>query len=263
MQAMRIAVSQHAPLAGDKAGNLARLDVAASQAAVVGAALLVCPEMALTGYNIGAAAVQALAEPADGVSADAVARIAQRCGIAIVYGYPERGAPGEVFNAVQCIDAAGRRVANHRKTHLFGSLDRGLFAAGDALSSPFELNGWRIGLLICYEVEFAENARRLALAGADLIAVPTANMREFDFVATTLVPTRAYENQCVVAYANHCGSEGEIDYGGLSSIVGADGAVLAQAGRDAALLVTDLDRVLLDASRARLPYLADRRPALY
>jgi predicted amidohydrolase len=131
------------------------------------------------------------------------------------------------------------------------------------LALPFELDGWRIGLLICYEIEFPENARSLALAGADLIAVPTANMREFDFVATTLVPTRAYENQCVVAYANHCGSEGYVVYGGLSSIVGADGAPLAQAGRDEALLVADLDRAQLAASRAHLPYLADRKPALY
>ena len=88
-------------------------------------------------------------------------------------------------------------------------------------------------------------------------------MREFDFVATTLVQTRAYENQCVVAYANHCGSEGDIGYGGLSSIVGADGSVLAQAGRDEVLLIADLDRGVLETSRARLPYLADRRPALY
>jgi 5-aminopentanamidase len=77
------------------------------------------------------------------------------------------------------------------------------------------------------------------------------------------VATRAYENQCVVAYANHCGSEADIVYGGLSSIIGADGSVLAQAGRDEGLLVADLDRARLDASRARLPYIADRRPALF
>jgi len=219
--------------------------------------------MSLTGYHIGAAAVQRLAEAADGAMAQAVAAIAQTAGLAIVYGYPERGADGAVFNAAQCIAADGRRLANHRKTHLFGNLDRAMFSAGAGLSPLFELKGWSVGLLICYEIEFPENVRQRALAGADLIAVPTANMREFDFVATTLVPTRAYENPCFVAYANHCGREGEIDYGGLSSIVAPGGAFLALADRDEALLVTALNRAQLVASRERFPYLADRRPELY
>jgi 5-aminopentanamidase len=259
---MRVAVQQCASVP-NVAGNLALLERTAMQAAASGAALLVCPEMSLTGYNIGATTVQRLAETADGAMSAAVAHIAQRAGLAIVYGYPERSADNAVYNAAQCIAADGRRVANHRKTHLFGDLDHGLFSAAPELSPVFELNGWRIGLLICYEIEFPENARRIALAGADLIVVPTANMREFDFVAMTLVPTRAYENQCYVAYANHCGNEAEIAYGGLSSIVGPDGAFLALAERDDALPVATLERVQLKASRQRLPYLADRRPALY
>jgi len=260
---MRIAVQQTAPAATDVAVNLSGLERVAMFAAAAGAALLVCPEMSLTGYNIGAVAVQRLAESSDGAMAQAVAAIAQRAGVAIVYGYPERAADGAVFNAAQCIDADGRRLANHRKTHLFGGLDRAQFSAGSEPPAVFELNGWRIGLLICYEIEFPETARQLALAGADLIAVPTANMHEFDFVAQSLVPTRAYENQCYVAYANHCGSEGEIVYGGLSNIVAPDGAFLALAERDETMPVADLDRARLAASRERFPYLVDRRPDLY
>jgi 5-aminopentanamidase len=260
---LRISLQQTAPLAGDVAGNLARLEHAAMLAATSGTHLLVCPEMSLTGYNIGASAVQALAEAANGAMANAVAAIAHGAGLAIVYGYPELGANGAVYNAAQCIAADGRRLVNHRKTHLFGELDRAMFSAGAELSPLFELHGWCIGLLICYEIEFPENARQRALAGADLIAVPTANMREFDFVATTLVPTRAYENQCFVAYANHCGSEGEIEYGGLSGIVAPDGAFLALGERDEAMPVALLDRARLTASREHLPYLADRRHALY
>ena len=260
---MEVAVQQTAPEAEDVAANLHELERAAMQAAASGAALLICPEMSLTGYNIGALAVRRLAESSDGAMAQAVATIARRAGIAIVYGYPERGADAAVFNAAQCIDASGQRRANHRKTHLFGELDRAQFTAGAEPSAVFELNGWRIGLLICYEVEFPENLRPLALAGADLVAVPTANMREFDFVARSLVPTRAYENQCYVAYANHCGREGEIAYGGLSSIVAPDGAFLALAERGEAMPVATLDRARLASSRDRFPYLAERRPELY
>ena len=64
-------------------------------------------------------------------------------------------------------------------------------------------------LLICYDVEFPENACRLALAGADLNIVPTANMIPYEFVANTIVPARAYENQLYVGYANYCGSAGQ------------------------------------------------------
>ena len=260
---MRVAAIQCPSLPTDVAGNLRRLEQTALSAAQAGAELLVCPEMFLTGYNIGAAAVQRLAEAADGPSAQAVAAIGRRARIAIVHGYPERDAGGAVFNAASCIGADGQRIGHYRKTHLFGELDRTMFTASSAASSCFELNGWSIGLLICYDIEFPENARSLALAGAELIVVPTANMRAYDIVATTLVPARAFENQCGLVYANHCGSEGDIDYGGLSRVVAADGAVLAAAGRDEALLVADLDRAQLMASRLRSPYLGDRRPELY
>ena len=60
-------------------------------------------------------------------------------------------------------------------------------------------------MLICYDVEFPEAVRRLALAGAGLVVVPTANMEGFEAVPRLLVPARAYENGLVVAYANCCG----------------------------------------------------------
>lgn len=260
---MRIAALQCPSLPTDVAGNLRRLERTASNAAQAGAALLVCPEMFLTGYNIGAAAVAQLAEAPDGASARAIAEIARRADIAIVYGYPERAADGAIFNAASCIAANGVRIGHYRKTHLFGELDRSMFAASSDDSPLMDLDGWRIGMLICYDLEFPENARRLALAGADLIVVPTANMLDYDIVATTLVPARAFENQCYVAYANHCGSEGNIVYGGLSSVVAPDGSMLARAGREEAVILADIEHASLAASRARFPYLGDRRPELY
>ena len=126
-----------------------------------------------------------------------------------------------------------------------------------------ELNGWRLGLLICYDVEFPENTRRLALAGAEVILVPTANMAPYDFVCEVTVRARAYENQCYVAYANYCGSEGTIQYCGLSSICAPDGSRLAVAGRAEELVSGKLDRQLMTDSRAINTYFNDRRPGLY
>lgn len=263
LPALRVAAWQTAPVPGDVAGNLASLDDAAARAADAGAHLLVTPEMALTGYAIGAGAVAALAEPADGAMAQAVRRIAMQRRIAIAYGYPEHCAGGQPYNAAQLVDERGAVCAPYRKTHLFGALDRAQFSAGDALAPPVTLHGWRLALLICYDVEFPEAVRQLALAGADAVLVPTANMDGFDVVADTLVPARAYENQLFVVYANHCGGEGEVRYGGLSTIAGPSGRALQTAGRTEALIVADLDAAALAATRGCTTYLADRRPALY
>ncbi|RJG10597.1 carbon-nitrogen hydrolase [Pseudomonas cavernicola] len=261
---MRLAVYQCASSPLDVAGNLRRLEATALRAAEQGADLLVCPEMFLTGYNIGAEAVSRLAEPCDGPSAQVIARIAQAAGVAILYGYPERAGAGLVYNAVQLIDAQGQRLGNYRKTHLYGELDHSLFSRGEALDTALiEWQGWHLGLLICYDVEFPENTRRLALAGADLVLVPTANMLPYDFVATTTVRARAYENQFYLAYGNYCAAEGDITYCGLSSVSSPDGTPLAQAGRDEELLLADLDRRVVEQARQQTPYLQDRRPELY
>ena len=265
---MRVAVYQCEPGPTDVAANLERLAGVARDAAAQGAELLVCPEMFLTGYNIGAANARRLAEMRDGFSAQRIAEIARENRLAVLYGYPERaaedGAPEvAVFNAVQLVSADGRSLANYRKTHLFGELDRSMFSASAAEQSLVDLNGWCLGMLICYDIEFPENARRLAVAGADLILAPTANMIPYDVVATTIVPARAFENQVYVAYANYCGSEGEIHYCGLSCVASPDGTDAARAGPSESLIVADLDRESLAASRSINTYLADRRPELY
>ncbi len=260
---MRIAILQGFDTALDKAGALDRLEAAANEAAANGAALLIAPEMFLTGYNIGPEAVGQTAEAVDGPSFARAARIAQSAGVALIYGYPERGEDGAVYNAAMVIDADGKRLLNHRKCHLFGDLDRNAFAPGQDLAPVVTIAGVRVGVLICYDVEFPESVRRLALAGAELIAVPTALMQPFDFIARSLVPTRAFENQVFVAYANRCGTEADLTYVGLSCIVAPDGTDLARAGRGEELIVATLDPAVAEAARAANPYLADRRPVLY
>ncbi|MEE4755056.1 carbon-nitrogen hydrolase family protein [Pseudomonas alliivorans] len=260
---MRVALYQCEPLPLDVSGNLTRLERQAQAAAAQGAQVLVCPEMFLTGYNIGARACAELAQAQDGPAAQRIAEIARQYAIAILYGYPERSVEQRVYNAVQLIDSRGERSSNYRKTHLFSELDKSMFSAGEDLCPVVELNGWRLGMLICYDVEFPENTRRLALAGAELILVPTANMAPFDFVCDVTVRARAFENHCYVVYANYCGSEGEIRYCGLSSVCAPDGSRPALAAQDERLLIADLDRVQLAQARTVNDYFKDRRPDVY
>ncbi|MCX4552274.1 carbon-nitrogen hydrolase family protein [Streptomyces sp. NBC_01387] len=261
MTPLRTALLQSSGQPGDTAGNLRVLDEAAGRAAGTGARLLVCPEMFLTGYAIGDD-VPRLAEPADGPGARAVADIAVRHGLAVLYGYPERS--GDlVHNAAQLIGADGARLANYRKTHLFGCFEQKWFTPGDRPVVQAELDGLRIGIMICYDVEFPENVRAHALAGTDLLLVPTAQMHPFQFVPESLVPVRAFENQLYIAYVNRTGQEGEFEFVGLSCLAGPDGVARARAGRGEELVVADADPAFLRDSRENNPYLRDRRPGLY
>lgn len=259
---MKIAIFQGPEQPGKVAANLEHLAQAAQEAAAQGARLLIAPEMFLTGYHIGREATRRLAEPADGPSAKRVAAIADEAGIAILYGYPERDGEA-VYNAAQLIDRDGRRLANHRKTHLFGDIDRSAFEAGEGPPALAELDGLRLGILICYDVEFPENVRMLALAGADFVAVPTALMQPYTFIARSVVPARAYENQVFLAYANRCGREQDLEYLGQSCIVAPDGSEPARAGSGEELIVGELDSTVQTASRQLNTYLRDRRPELY
>ncbi|MFI2436639.1 carbon-nitrogen hydrolase family protein [Streptomyces sp. NPDC018693] len=258
---MRTALLQSSGRPGSPVENLKVLDEAAGRAAAAGAGLLIAPEMFLTGYAIGDD-IARLAEAADGESADAVAEIAGRHGLAVAYGYPERA--GEtVYNSAQLISAHGTRLANYRKTHLFGCFERDHFTPGEQQVVQARLGGLTVGLLICYDVEFPENVRAHALAGTDLLVVPTAQMHPFQFVAESMIPVRAFENQMYVAYVNRVGGEGEFEFVGLSTLAGPDGIARTRAGRAEQLVFADVDPAFLAASREANPYLKDRRPGLY
>ena len=227
----------------------------------IDAGLVVTAEMGTTGYHIGARTHE-LAEPADGPTATRMSALARETGTALVYGYPETD--GEhVYNSVQLVDATGQRLANYRKTHLFGDLDKAWFTPGDEPVVQADLGGLRIGLLICYDVEFPELVRAHALAGTELLVVPTALMSPYEIVAETLVPARAYESQLFVAYANRCDTEQELTYCGRSCVVAPTGEVLARAGAGPEVIAADVTRDALTASRLENTHLADRRPELY
>ncbi|MFF9071543.1 carbon-nitrogen hydrolase family protein [Streptomyces sp. NPDC014735] len=261
MPSLRTALLQSSGRPGHVDTNLAALDEAARRAADAGARLMVCPELFLTGYAIGAD-VARLAEPADGPSAGAVAKIAARHGLAVLYGCPERD--GErIFNTARLVGPDGAALANYRKTHLFGDFEQEWFTPGEHPVVQAELDGVRVGILICYDVEFPENVRAHALAGTELLLVPTALMHPYQFVAESLVPVRAFESQMYVAYADRTGPEGAFEFVGLSCLAGPDGTVRARAGRGEELIIGDVDPALLGASREANPYLRDRRPGLY
>jgi predicted amidohydrolase len=245
----------------DVPAALADLDDTAAAAAARGARLLVCPELTLTGYDIATRAGE-LAEPAGGSMGRAVADIARRHALAIAWSWPERDGE-QVHIAVELVDRDGTVLARHRKTHLYGPEEASVYVPGDGTPAIGEIDGYRVGLLVCYDIEFPEQVRMVALAGADLLACPTALMTPYDAVSTLLVPARAFENQMAVAYANRTGTEHRLTYPGLSCVVGPDGVDLARADDRPGLVVATLTSAALDEARRANTHLADRRPEVY
>jgi predicted amidohydrolase len=253
----RVAAWQCRPGPLDVAGNLRRLDEICAQAAARQVEVLVTPEMYTSGYGLAPEQVLSLAEAPGGPTDAAVAEIARRHRLAIVYGHPERAASG-AYNAATLVGPDGVVRGRHRKVHLFGDVDRLLFVPNPAPPAAFDVDDTRVGVLICYDVEFPEAVRRLAAGGARTVLVPTANMAGFDVVQQVLVRARACENGCGVVYANYCGADDLFDYNGLSVICGPDGEVLAQAGPEGEeLIVADLP------AESAGTYLVDRRADLY
>jgi 5-aminopentanamidase len=254
----RVAAWQCRPRPRNPQGNLRMLDEICASAAARQVEVLVTPEMFTTGYGLRPNEVARFAEDAGGKTETAIAEIARRHRIAIAYGYPERAGGGRAYNAATLVGPDGVVRGRHRKVHLFGDLDRSLFVENTRPPAAFDFDGARVGMLICYDVEFPEAVRRLAVDGARTVLVPTANMKGFEAVSQFLIRARAYENGCGVVYANYCGADDAFEYCGLSVICGPGGEVLAQAstGREE-LLVADI------SGESAATYLTDRRGDLY
>jgi 5-aminopentanamidase len=205
-------------------------------AAASGSDMAVFPELILPGYNSDQ--IQERAEAADGGWIGRLRGMAAEAGCGLCLGYAEREG-AVLFNSAVAISQAGEVLAQYRKVQLYGARENALFSPGDNYAT-FELAGRKAGLLICYDVEFSGHIAALARQGVEVIVVPTANMEPFGHVCRLTVPAQAVMHGVSIVYANYCGVEGDLTYCGWSVIVRADGAVMAQAGPGAAMLIADL-----------------------
>lgn len=250
---MRISVWQARSRLGNVSDNLWNLWQAAERAKAGGAELLVAPEMFLTGYSMP----QNVAELAEDDPLGSVAQIAKSVDIAIVVGGPEI-IGGKLYNSAVFVDNCGNERTRYQKVQLFGASERMFFSAGERPPEIVAYRGVRIGMLICYDVQFPERVREAAVAGADLIAVPTAQMRPYTFCPEHMIKVRAFENHVHVAYANHWGTDSMNSYAGLSTIADPLGRTLAMgAAQREDLIFAEIDPDVRCGATAWNDYLRD------
>jgi predicted amidohydrolase len=252
-QACSVVLAQLAPVAGAIEPNVAT--VVELAAAHRGADLIVLPELFLGGYLLDLADELAI-EP-DGPEFARMREATAENDCAVVVGFAERVADG-VANSVAVIEH-GAVAGIYRKTHLFGA-ERNAYVAGDALE-PIEAAGRRLGLMICFDLEFPEVARTLHNRGADLFVTPACNAVEFAPDHDLAARARALENGTPNVYVNLVGEYGGLSFRGESQLVGPDGRPELQLGHGPEVVGSNVEGA--GHPDGRLHYDEQFRPELY
>ena len=229
---IRLGMYQGFGTAGDMQAveaNLAVLINIARKAKAQGVHLLSFPELFLSGYDVtDAKTAHGLAEEihAGGIL-DKVAEAAKASDLAIICPYPEAATVSgkrRYYDSIIVFGRYGEILKNYRKTHLWGGDERNNWSFGYVYPEEgeaytvFTVNGIRVGVLNCYEAEFPELSRILALKGAQLVVIPTAAddftiLRSGQRTKTPypdigfLIRANAYQNGLFCAYSNRRGNE--------------------------------------------------------
>src|SRR3954452_1818648 len=263
----RVACCQIAPDVEEPGRNESLARGAVEAAVAAGAQIVVLPELATSGYVFRSAEeARAAAVPADG---DLLRRLAAPEGALVVCGFAELAADGRVFNSVALLDGT-EVLATYRKLHLWGEEAR-WFSAGEDPAPVVETRYGLIGLAICYDLEFPELTRGLALQGAELIALPANWPHDEPLdgrpVLHSLAAMTAYFNKVFVAVCDRHGIERGAEFEGGSVIAGPDGSLLAGPVQDRGTQILYADCELGRADDKRTgkhnDAFADRRPEHY
>lgn len=212
-----------------------------------------------------------LVEPVPGFTTEAMAQIAKRTKVGLIASvFEQSDVPGINYNTLVLIDKQGEIRGKYRKSHIpnlkFGSssaLEKYYYYPGNTGFRVFEVEGLKIGTIICYDRNFPETWRCLTLQGAEVVfvAVSSAGWREEYF--TFELRTHAYENGVFAVAANRVGVEGDYNFYGGSVLVNPFGEVINQAGKGDEIVLGTVNPDEVRQARYKLAYLRDRRPDLY
>jgi len=266
---VRVAAVQYEPDFADAPCNAARIADQIADLGRQGVQLAVFPEAAVTGYCFSSAEEAGdAAVSLESAEMKAIERAASGVGAWAIVGFAEQFR-GSMFNSAGLYGPGGL-VGVYRKTHLpHLGLDR-FVARGDSLP-VFDTPIGKIGILICFDIRFPEAARTMALAGAEILCLPTNWPETAQSASDILCPARAIENHVYVIASNRVGAENGFEFVGRSNIIAPCGEVLAALdSKKAGVIFADIDPVLAANKRIvrkegeyEMDLFESRRPDLY
>jgi predicted amidohydrolase len=296
METINIATAQFEHRSADKEYNLSVIDRLSAKAAKEGAAAIAFHECSISGYTfarkLSKPQLLEVAEPIpDGESIQALIKIAGRHKLHILAGLFEKDHFDNIYKAYVCVDGNGL-IAKFRKLHPFINPN---ITPGNEYC-VFELNGWKAGILICYDNNIIENVRATKLLGAEIIFMPHVTMctpstrpgagfvdpalwtnRKLDPTSLRLefdsskgrswlmkwLPARAYDNAVYCVFSNAIGMDDDQLKNGCSMIIDPYGDILTECRR----LDDDMQTAMLTKEKIKLAgghrYINARRPELY
>lgn len=299
MRRLKTASVQFHHTPGDKAANMAKVRAFVAEAAAQSVELIVFPEMCLTGYwhvrHLARAEIEALAEEVpDGPSSQELLALATDHGMTAGAGLIEHDpADGSLYNTYVVAMPDGR-IVSHRKIHTFISEH---MASGNSFTVFDTPQGWKLGVLICYDCNIGENVRITALMGAEILLAPHQtggcdsrspgamglidpalwHSREENPAAIEAefkgpkgrgwlmrwLPARAHDNGLFLVFSNGVGIDDDEVRTGNAMILGPYGEVLAETWKAAdTMVVAELDSETQRSSTGRR-WIRSRRPELY
>lgn len=257
----KVAVAQMNCRLGDVQANLRRINKLAQIVSKREADIVCFPELATTGYSLNEKWPD-FAEPIPGATTDKLSQIANEFGLYLIAGMPERDSQSaRIFDSAVLIDPAGVVLGVYRKVHLW-NLERTYFTPGGEFP-VFRTRIGTFGIGICYDLEFPEPARIMALNGAELIFFCSAQMKPFERQVSVYVQSRATENGVFVCFSNRIGHEGQTVFFGRSQIVSPGCRILARARASETFVAMRINLTDISRERERLPYLEHRVPSAY
>lgn len=256
---IKIAGVQMKSKMGDTKYNLDKATQLIEEASKMKVDIVCLPELFYSGYHLTKEEFLSVAEKQDGKMFQELSKVAKDKDVYIIGSYPEKiDIPGVIYNSSLMIDNEGKLVGNMRKVYLWGE-ERLKFREGrkfPVFDTPFG----KIGMLICYDAEFPEPPRIMALKGAEIIFVPSVWSKvarhrwDIDLSASAL-----YNGLFTVGVNT-------IDDGacGSSKIVSPRGDIIIQGTVEKEETIyadVNLDQII--KTRAKIPYMQDFKPETF
>ncbi len=254
MKNKRIGYIQNSPLFGEKEKNFAQISKLIGNAK---ADLIVLPELFATGYTFTSKKeVNNLAETRDGETASFLKEISNKTGAVIVAGFIEKE-NGKNYNSSIMV-YKNKVIDTYRKIHLYNK-EKLWFSLGNKKLQVYNVNGMRMGMMVCFDWLFPEVSRTLALNHAQIITHPSNLVLPY---CQQAMVTRCLENRVFAVTANRIGNEkrgkDNFSFTGKSQITSFDGKILSSAPKDK----TFMDVVEIDTTKANNKMINDYNDVL-